>query len=221
VTGEFVTPQDDTAVLPIVVAEIALPQATPGVRLVVSPIAPPEPYTNTVPAGPAVAISDTVGVNARTQPTTTGALLVIIPNGAVLPVLGRTQDASWLQVELPTGELAWVAREVVNVSSDVDTAPVVGEGPPPAEATPAQTPELPVGGATATVSSLLGAMIRPQPDQNAEGLEAASRGATLPVTGRTADSAWLQVALADGALGYIRADAVTLDVDLASLPVVP
>lgn len=230
VTGEFVTPQGDTAALPLAAAEIAVgagagpasPAEGAGATLVRSPVVPPEPYTNTVPVGPAVAISDTVGVNARTQPTTTGVLVVTIPNGAVLPVIGRTPDGSWLQIELPTGERAWVAREVVNVSSDVDTAPVVGEGQPAAEATPVETPEPPpAGGATATVSSLLGAIIRAQPDADAGELEVAARGATLVATGRTADSSWVQVALADGALGWIRADAVTLDVDLASLPVVP
>ncbi|HRA67165.1 MAG TPA: SH3 domain-containing protein, partial [Caldilinea sp.] len=58
----------------------------------------------------------------------TATILSVLPNGAVLPVTGRSGDGLWLQVRLPDSQLAWVFREAVNVSSNIEEAPIVGEG---------------------------------------------------------------------------------------------
>jgi len=199
------------------------PAAGAGFALEVSGVAPVAPYTNTLPtSGQAVAISDTLGVNARTAPTLTGTILSVLPNGAVLPALGRSPDNLWVQVELPDQQLAWVFREAVNVSSNIDEAPVVGgEGDVAAPTAPA-TPAAPTDGApTATITSLLGSNVRTTPGNDSEPIETAGRGTSFPVTGRSADSTWLQVELADGATGWILATTADLNVDVATLPVVP
>lgn len=188
-----------------------------GFTLEVSGVVPAAPYTNTLPiTGQAVAISDTVGVNARTAPTLTANILTVLPNGAVLPALGRSPDNLWVQVELPDKQLAWVFRDAVNVSSNIDNAPVVGgEGD-------LATPAAPTDGApTATIASLLGSNVRATPGNDSEPIETAARGTTFPVTGRSADSTWLQVQLANGATGWILATTAELNVDVATLPVVP
>ncbi|MCB1991933.1 MAG: SH3 domain-containing protein, partial [Geminicoccaceae bacterium] len=106
----------------------------------INPIAPPSPYTNTLPpGGPAIAISDTLGLNARTAPSLEGAVVGIVPNGAVLPAVGRSADDEWVQVTLPDNQRAWVFRSAVNVSSNIDSAPVVGEEGDAAATTPAAT----------------------------------------------------------------------------------
>lgn len=204
----------------VLTAVMPTPAANAGFNLEVSGVVPAAPFTNTLPAtGPAIAISDTVGVNARTAPTLTGNILSVLPNGAVLPALGRSPDNLWVQVELPDKQLAWVFRDAVNVSSNIDDAPVVGgEGDLAAPPTPAAPTD---GAATATIASLLGSNVRATPDNNSEPIETAARGTTFPVTGRSADGAWLQVQLADGAIGWILATTAELNVDVATLPVVP
>ncbi|HHW88833.1 MAG TPA: SH3 domain-containing protein [Chloroflexi bacterium] len=196
------------------------PTTSDGFTLAVSGVVPAAPYTNTLPTtGQAVAISDTVGVNARTAPTLTANILSVLPNGAVLPALGRSPDNLWVQVELPDKQLAWVFRDAVNVSSNIDNAPVVGnEGDLAAPATPAAPAD---GAPTATIASLLGSNVRTTPGNDSEPIETAARGTTFPVTGRTADNTWLQVQLADGATGWILATTAELNVDVATLPVVP
>lgn len=198
----------------------ATPAANTGFTLEVSDVVPAAPFTNTIPTtGQAIAISDTVGVNARTAPTLTGNILSVLPNGAVLPVQGRSPDNLWVQVELPDKQLAWVFRDAVNVSSNIDDAPVVGgEGDLAAQPTPAAPTD---GAPTATIASLLGSNVRTTPGNESEPIETAARGTTFPVTGRSADGAWLQVQLADGATGWILATTAELNVDVATLPVIP
>jgi len=207
------------------VAPTPAPPADAAPVLTVSGVAPVAPYTNTIPTnGQAVAISDTLGVNARTAPTLTGTILSVLPNGAVLPATGRSPDNLWVQVELPDKQLAWVFREAVNVSSNIDAAPVVGgEGDLAAPATPAApTDDAPTDGApTATITSLLGSNVRTTPGNDSEPVETAARGTAFPVTGRSADSTWLQIQLAGGAAGWILADTAELSVDIATLPVAP
>lgn len=209
----------NTSALP---SATATPAVDAGLVLEVSGVVPVAPYTNTIPtSGQAVAISDTLGVNARTAPTLTGTILSVLPNGAVLPALGRSPDTLWVQVELPDKQLAWVFREAVNVSSNIDEAPVIGgEGDIATPAAP--TDGAPTDGApTATITSLLGSNVRTTPGNDSEPIETAGRGTSFPVTGRSADSTWLQIELADGATGWILATTADLNVDVATLPVAP
>lgn len=212
ITGTPPPPAGDEVPTPVA------PVAGPGYDLELSPVVPVAPYTNTLPpGGPAIAISDTLGLNARTAPSLEGAVVGIVPNGAVLPVVGRSANDEWVQVTLPDSQRAWIFRSAVNVSSNIDSAPVVGEETPAAATTPAATD----GAATATINTLLGSNARPTPSNDAEPLETLGLGTALPVTARSADNLWIQVRLADGTAGWILADTADLNVDIASLPVAP
>ncbi|MFN3982938.1 MAG: SH3 domain-containing protein [Caldilinea sp.] len=195
----------------------------PAFTLETSGVVPAAPFTNTLPPiGPAIAISDTAGVRARSAPSLEGNVLGVVPNGAVLPVVGRSADNAWVQVTLPDNQRAWVFREVVNVSSDIDTAPVVGADgavaiPTPTVAAPAGE----LGEPTLTVKSLLGANVRTAPNNEAETIDTVSLGAAFPAIGRSADDAWIQVQLPDGVVGWILANTAELNVDIATLPVAP
>ncbi len=70
-------------------------------------------------------------------------------------------------------------------------------------------------------TNALGANLRPAPDQNLDKIAQAPSGAALTVIGRTADSSWLQVQLADGAIGWVLANIVDVQGDVATLPVKP
>lgn len=264
VLTQFVTLQGDVAALPAVTSDVLaawvaaesaaavapatdaaagglalVPTATPAPSLpvlAVSPIAPPAPFTNTLPLGAAVAISDAAGVNARSAPSVDGALLLVVPNGAVLPAVGRTADGEWIQVQLPDGQLAWMARAVINVSDNIDTAPVDGvaaAAEPAAATAPAETATaepaaatapaatVPAGAAIATVTNQLGANLRSVPDRNANPVVTVNNGETFPAIGRTADGAWVQLALPDGTTGWALASTVSLDTDVNELPIIP
>ncbi len=207
-----------------------LPTATPAApadvatfTLVTNGVQPVAPFTNTVPAvGQAIAISDTAGVRARAAPSLTADTVGFIPNGAVLPATGRSPDNQWVQVVLPDEQQVWVFRDVVVVSSNIDAAPIVGEGGEVVEATATPAaPEEATGEPQATIRSLLGANVRSAPDNDSEALDTVGIGAVFPATGRTADSTWLQIQLSDGTTGWLLATAADLNVDIAILPVVP
>ncbi|MCS6825079.1 MAG: SH3 domain-containing protein [Caldilinea sp.] len=195
------------------------PTGAPPFTLEINNVIPPAPYTNTIPTvGQAIAISDTAGVRARTAPSLEAAIVTVLPNGAVLPAVGRSPDTQWVQVVLPDNQRAWVFRGVVIVSSNIDDAPIVGADGQPVEPTPSPgTPAEP----TLTVKSLLGANIRSAPSNESEPIETVSMGATFPAVGRTEDGSWIQVRLADGTTGWVLASTSELNVDVTTLPVVP
>jgi uncharacterized protein YgiM (DUF1202 family) len=86
------------------------PTATATPEALVAPTAAP-----TVPAAPAlveerfVTISAQYGVNARPNPSTEGDALQILEQGQEYLVVDET--AEWLQVALPTGQLAWISSD--------------------------------------------------------------------------------------------------------------
>ena len=226
----------ETAPAGVAPAEAALVEAVPTATsapalpvLEVSPILPPAPFTNTLPLGAAVAISDPVGVNARATPSADGELLIVVPNGAVLAAVGRSEDGEWIQVRLPDDRLAWMARTVINVSDNIDTAPVGGAenaiatptAEPAAAAPAAPAAVVPVDAAVATVTNQLGANLRSVPDRNTNPVVTVNNGETFPAIGRTGDGAWVQLALPDGTTGWALATTVSLDTDVNSLPVIP
>lgn len=199
--------------------------ASSAFTLETSGVTPAAPFTNTVPTiGQAIAISDTAGVRARAAPSLTGDVVGFVPNGAVLPAVGRSTDNQWIQVVLPDNQRVWVFRDVVVVSSNIDEAPIVGEDGAVVEATATAEPTSPGernGEPTLTVRSLLGANVRSAPNNESETLDTVSLGASFPAIGRTEDGAWIQVQLADNATGWLLATAVELNVDVTTLPVAP
>ncbi len=200
-----------------IAAQPEVPADIPSFTLEINNVIPPAPYTNTIPTvGQAIAISDTAGVRARTAPSLEAAIITVLPNGAVLPAVGRSVDNQWIQIVLPDNQRAWVFRSVVVVSSNIDDAPIVGADGQPVEPTP--SPETP-GEPTLTVRSLLGANIRSAPNSESEPIETVSMGATFPAIGRTEDGSWIQVRLADGTTGWVLASTSELNVDVTTLPV--
>jgi uncharacterized protein YgiM (DUF1202 family) len=226
----------ETESAPLALVPTATSSAPAAPVLEVSPVAPPAPFTNTLPLGAAVAISNPLGVNARATASADGALVIIVPNGAVLPAVGRSADDQWIQVRLPDNQLAWMARTVINVSDNIDTAPVGGvdtaaatDAAPAADATatPATTPAAalapgtPADAAIATITNQLGANLRSVPDRNANPVITVDNGERFPAIGRTADSEWVQLALPDGTTAWALLGTVSLDTDVNSLPIIP
>lgn len=194
--------------------------------LVPNGVIPGVPFTNTLPLlGPALTVTDTTGVNARSSPDTTGDPITVVPNGAVLPVIGRNPAGDWLQVQLPTGETGWMFAGAVVASPDAVNAPIVNEGgtgiltttADTAGATPAvaNVPD----GATATVTNGLGANLRPAPSRDVDGVYTAAEGESFALIGRSGDGEWVQVVLPDGSSAWALGTTVSLSVDINTLPV--
>lgn len=190
------------------------PLLTTPTLLATNGVIPAAPFTNTLPAtGPALTISDTAGVNVRATPSREAAVLTVAPNGAVLPVTGRTADGAWLQVSVPDGQTGWVFAQAVIASADAATAPV-------SDATPAAAPATPAGPtAVATITNPLGANLRSAPSRDLDPIVTFSKGDTLTAVGRSADNEWVQVALPDGTLAWALATTLQLDASIETLAV--
>ena len=67
---------------------------------------------------------------------------------------------------------------------------------------------------------LIGVKARTSPSLTGDVAEVLASGTVLPVTGRTSDSTWMAVTLADDSIGWVLIGAVDLNVDPAELPVV-
>lgn len=65
-------------------------------------------FTTDVPDGPAFVVNDRIGVNAQPAPNTRAAPVARAPRSSALPVVGRSQNSEWVQVELSNGVNAWV-----------------------------------------------------------------------------------------------------------------
>jgi hypothetical protein len=123
---------------PLVVAEAspatASPASTPTPNPTPSP--PPEPTPTDLPtASPTPAAAQVVAastVNVRAGPGTNYQVVGALPPNTPLQVVGRNQDGSWWQIQLPGNAVGWVAGSVVE-ARNVDGIPV-------AQAPPAPTP---------------------------------------------------------------------------------
>jgi uncharacterized protein YgiM (DUF1202 family) len=226
--------------------ETPTPEPTP----IGPPVEPPEPYTSELPAGvPGAIVFSAAGVNARDLPAAESNVIAILPENAALPVVGRSANGEWLQVELPQGGAAWVFRAAIIPSGDVNSVPVTEEGAesasptatptsPPAETVPTEAPTTaataapesdvePDSEATPEASSapiarmrLVVVSIFGEPSSDGESIERVGAGTELLAIGRTADGAWIQVQSRSSGPGWVAAKSVELNVDADSLPVV-
>ena len=234
---------DVTGSVPLSSAETVTPALTlAGAAPPLTPngVVPTVPFTNALPAvGPALTVSDTTGVNARSAPGTDGAVILVVPNGAVLPVVGRNAAGDWLQVRLPDGQDGWMFGDAVIASPDAARAPVAGGSATGATGTltatagitdtatatsteaaaPAPTLAGAPTGETATVANPLGANLRSAPSRDLEPVYSAASGESFAVIGRNGAGDWVQVVLPDGSAAWILATLVEVSVGVDTLPV--
>jgi hypothetical protein len=179
-------------------------------------------------------VNITVGLNSREEPNTTAAIVQLLASGSSYSAIARSADNQWVQLVLPDGRPAWAFAEFLALSGDIATLPVGPLAAPPAPAasppltgTASVTSSVPVtgviqavSGVTASVTSLSGTDARATPDLEGESLQLLPFDAVLPVIGRSADSQWIQVALEEGRVAWAPASTVSVNTDVATLPVV-
>jgi glucose/mannose transport system substrate-binding protein len=126
-------------------------------------------------------------------------VLLTVPAGSRLPVVGRNEAGSWWQVETPDDRLGWLPAAQVTVS-DPTNLPVI-EGLPQAVAA-------------------AGIDLYEQPGRTYPIVATVPAGTTLAVVGRNEPVTWWQVETADGTVGWVPAAQLETG-NPAAIPVVP
>ncbi len=207
-----------------------------------------EPIPTDVDVQP-VTIAGTVnitgGLNARAEPAVDGGLIALLTNNTVLTLTARTTDNNWLRTSLGDEQtIAWVFAQYVTLDGELSSLPFVDETgalvPAPTPATAAPIAEAVDDGSadgttapadedatqetvtetSATVNQPLGAAVRAAPENGADAVVTVTNAQVLTITGRSADSSWLQVDLGESGTGWVQAINVDLDVDVEALRVV-
>jgi SH3-like domain-containing protein len=106
--------------------------------VVPQPVAPAEPP---VEVDPNIAVVTTELLNVRSGPSTAYPVLLTVPSGTQMTVLGRNAINSWINIQLEDGTEGWVTRTLTSYAlvspNVVDAPPLVAE---PVDATGATTP---------------------------------------------------------------------------------
>jgi uncharacterized protein YgiM (DUF1202 family) len=98
---------------------------TPTPEPVVIALPSPTPSPTPAPVLPMVMISAEAGANARAQPALDGEVFGVLLQGEQANALGRSEDSTWIQIQMDDGRPAWVATSVVTLTVDVNTLPVI------------------------------------------------------------------------------------------------
>ncbi|HLV35431.1 MAG TPA: SH3 domain-containing protein [Spirillospora sp.] len=145
-------------------------------------------------------------LNVRSLPNASSAILTVISQGQIFPVVGRNFNSSWLQLNV-NGTLGWVNARYV-AASNITGVPITDASTP--------VPPPPIG-ATATVTAyVLNVRNAPNPFTGVV-LTQITRGQVYPVIGRNLDTSWVQVNI-NGLIGWVRSTWVALT-NIASVPV--
>lgn len=147
-------------------------------------------------------------LNVRNAPSTNGTFVVTkIDQGQTYPIIGRTADNSWYQIDV-NGTQGWVSGFWVTVNNATAV--------PPNEEAPTLT--IPAG---SVATQTFRVNMRNAPGTTGtEVINIIPRFTVVRVVGRIADSTWLQVEY-NGEIGWILGSLVTTDtpLDFASIPV--
>lgn len=199
----FVTPSVAVASLPSI-SETAT-AATPADAAVV-------PATG----GAATATVTGAGrLNVRNGPGTDFPLLSTLADGQIVTLAGRSTDATWLQVRLPAGQLGWVSGQFLTSAVAFTALPVVEA----AVAVESVSPAPNTGGATIGIVAVDGTLnVRFGPGVTFTSFATLANGENVTLEGRSADSAWIQVRLADGRLGWVSSQYLNSNIPFANLP---
>jgi hypothetical protein len=124
-----------------------------------------EPEATPAPAS-AETITGTVAsgddrLNVRSGPGTTYAVVAKALPGESYPVVGRSSDGAWLQIDRGGGETGWVSAAYMTIAGDVILQPTVTASSPPPSASPTDPTAAPQSAAPSGVvlSDLSGTLV--------------------------------------------------------------
>ncbi len=175
---------------------------------------------------PSVTAAVDSNINLRSQPSLDSDVVGVLLVGFRLTVIGRTSDNSWWQVQTDNGS-AWVSDEVTTVSNAENVPVTFDNGLPdtgllgttgtitsPTDSVDLTQTITPTTTETETTSTPLAQAgeadvnLLSIPSVTAEVVGLLGAGQSLPIIGRTSDSAWLQVS-SDTGPAWLEASLVT------------
>ena len=142
VEAEIVALRDQGPTLQVKVWGTLYPQgrvsATP--EIVVSSIVAVEESTTPEQPLPSTQPQATVrnaSINVRSGPSTDYTALNVLQQGQRCTMVGRNNEYTWWQVECSGGVQGWIFGELLDITGDTSTLPVIAVAPPPPPPTPA------------------------------------------------------------------------------------
>lgn len=84
-------------------------------------------------------------VNIRTGPSTDYPVIDALPNGEVVLAIGFNASQTWVQIELPSGEIGWISADLVDIEDIEKLAVITDISAAPAVTTSEQAPTTSAG----------------------------------------------------------------------------
>jgi uncharacterized protein YgiM (DUF1202 family) len=149
-------------------------------------------------------------VNLRAEPSSEAMLLLQVPAGEVMSVLGRNPTGEWYHVRLDTGETGWMLAELL--VQNIGAIQAVYEATP---LPPQRYGEL---GRIGRVQAPAGVNLRLAPDVGFGTITTLPDGTELILVARSPYSPWVKVQV-NGLEGWLALVTVDTDVVIDALPV--
>lgn len=141
-----------------------------------------------------------VGLNLRQSPSTSSTKLALLPKGSTYPVVGRTADGVWAQLNV-NGQIGWSLAEWLIFTGDFNSVPVTDGGTAQAAAGPTATPTPIPGGVE--VRAVGNVRIRSCPSTRCTRLSYVPWGTQVIALGESADKRWIKIRYADPRKGEV------------------
>jgi uncharacterized protein YraI len=149
-------------------------------------------------------------VNMRAAPNTDAALLLQVPAGEIISVLGRNPAGDWYHVRRASGETGWMyAPLLLQFVGTIDAI---------YEATPLPPQRYGEMGTTAKVLAPAGVNLRAAPDVTFPVLAALQDGTQVKLLARSPYSPWVKVD-AGGLIGWLALITIQTEAVLEALPI--
>jgi uncharacterized protein YgiM (DUF1202 family) len=154
-----------------------------------TPVTPPSTTQSSIPSGPAAIVTAKSGLNLRSAPSKTAAVITVLPRGTTVYVVGHS--GGWDKVEETNGTVGWALAAFISGGS-VSRAPTA----------PAR-----VGQPTAThrvvTSTVSGLRVHASPSAAGQVVGSVGVGQKLTVLGSR--NGWYKVRLPNGTVGWVSA----------------
>lgn len=152
-------------------------------------------------------------LNVRSGPSAGFGVVATLSRGDAVNLIARTEDSTWVQVQLSNGTQGWVNASWLISNIRVWTLPVAGNtsgvptAPPPANAGP-----------TGVISAYR-LNVRSGPGTWYGVVTQVAQGQSVSLLGRTAYGDWLLIQAPNGFTGWINANYVLSGTAFSTLPV--
>jgi N-acetylmuramoyl-L-alanine amidase len=166
------------------------------------------------PTGAQNAVTSTDYLNIRNGPGANFDTVGRLAYGQAVNVIGRNADSSWVQITVPGGVTGWVSSRYVSASVAVGNLPITSN----TGVFPTYPQPVPTTGQTGIITAV-NLNVRYGPGTWFGAFDRLHRGEGVSLVGRSGNSGWLLVQMANGATGWVSTGFVSTNYPIASLPV--